>query len=64
MEERHWKWLGSIYVNPEDPALIVPNIHGFGWTINMANPRSKFIVAATAAIPVIEFILILPVINK
>lgn len=64
MEERHWKWLGSIYVNPEDPALLVPNIHGFGWTINMANPRSKIIVAATAAIPVIEFILILPVIHK
>ncbi|MBY0011796.1 DUF5808 domain-containing protein [Paenibacillus typhae] len=64
MEERHWKWLGSIYVNPEDPALLVPNIHSFGWTVNMANPRSKIIVAATAAIPVIECILILPVIHK
>ncbi|MNB80241.1 hypothetical protein D3C75_270000 [compost metagenome] len=64
MEERHWKWLGSIYVNPEDPALLVPSIHGFGWTINMANPRGKIIVAATAAIPLIEFVLIVPVINK
>ena len=64
MEERHWKWLGILYINPEDPALIVPNIHGFGWTINMANPRGKIIVAATIAIPVIECILIFPILNK
>lgn len=64
MEERHWKWLGSIYMNPEDPAWIVPNIHGFGWTINMANPRGKIIVAATVAIPVIEIILFLPILNR
>ncbi len=62
MEERHWKWLG-IYVNPEDPALIVPNINGFGWTINMANRRGILIVAATLAIPVIELILIWPILR-
>lgn len=50
---RHWKWLGSIYVNPEDPASIVPNIHGFGWTINMANSLGKIIATAMIAIPVI-----------
>ncbi|MFB9324921.1 DUF5808 domain-containing protein [Paenibacillus aurantiacus] len=49
-EDRHWKWLGSIYVNPEDPALIVPDRHGFAWTINMANPRSKVIIAAAIAV--------------
>lgn len=64
MEERHWKWLGQIYVNPEDPALIVPNIHGFGWTINMANPRSKIIAAAIIAVPVIDFTLAFPLFNK
>ncbi|MFF2015077.1 DUF5808 domain-containing protein [Paenibacillus sp. NPDC058177] len=64
MEERHWKWLGSIYVNPEDPASIVPNIHGFGWTINMANSLGKIIVAAIITVPVIEIILFLPILNK
>ncbi|MEK4059817.1 MULTISPECIES: DUF5808 domain-containing protein [Paenibacillus] len=49
-EERHWKWLGSIYVNPEDPALIVPDRYGFGWTVNMANRPGKIIVAAIIAI--------------
>ncbi|MBU5441878.1 DUF5808 domain-containing protein [Paenibacillus sp. MSJ-34] len=49
-EERHWKWLGSMYANPEDPALFVPDRYGFGWTINMANPRGKIIAAATIAV--------------
>lgn len=56
-EERHWKWLGSIYVNPEDPAWIVPNIYGFGWTINMANPIGKIIVATAIAVLVIVALL-------
>ncbi|WP_232229237.1 DUF5808 domain-containing protein, partial [Paenibacillus zanthoxyli] len=49
-EERHWKWLGSIYANPEDPALFVPDRYGFGWTINMANPLGKIIAAAMIAV--------------
>lgn len=49
-EERHWKWLGSIYANPEDPALIVPDRYGFVWTINIANPLGKIIIAATIAV--------------
>ncbi|UHA73510.1 DUF5808 domain-containing protein [Paenibacillus sp. 481] len=53
LDERHWKWLGGIYVNPEDSAVIVPNIHGFGWTINMANPIGKIIAAATIAVSVL-----------
>lgn len=64
MEERHWKWLGCIYVNPEDPAFIVPNIHGFGWTLNMANPIGKIIGAAIIAVPVIDILIIFPVLNK
>jgi len=57
-EERHWKWLGSIYVNPEDPALFVPDRYGFLWTINMANPISKIIAAATMAVLVTAAILV------
>ncbi|WP_040950372.1 DUF5808 domain-containing protein [Gorillibacterium massiliense] len=49
-EERRWKWLGSVYVNSEDPALFVPDRYGFGWTINMANPLGRIIAAATIAV--------------
>ncbi|RKP58250.1 hypothetical protein D7Z26_01775 [Cohnella endophytica] len=55
-EERHWKWLGSIYANPEDPALFVPDRYGFGWTINLANPVGKIIAAATIAVLVTAFL--------
>ncbi len=48
-EERHWKWLGSFYVNAEDPALFVPDRYGFGYTINMAKPIGKIIAAAVVA---------------
>lgn len=48
--DRHWKWLGSIYANPEDPALFVPDRYGLGWTINMANSLGKVIAAATLAV--------------
>jgi len=55
-EERHWKWLGSIYANAEDPALFVPDRYGFGWTINMANPIGKIIAAATIAVLVTAYL--------
>lgn len=58
-EERHWKWLGSIYANPEDPALFVQDRYGFLWTINMANPPGKIIAAATIAVPVIAILVAL-----
>lgn len=64
LEEKHWKWLGRLYVNPEDPALIVPNTRGFGWTINWANSRSKIIISAILAVLVIEFIICYPIFNK
>ncbi|MWC30726.1 DUF1648 domain-containing protein [Paenibacillus sp. MMS18-CY102] len=36
-QDRHWK-LGSIYWNPEDPAIMVEKRAGIGWTINAAKP--------------------------
>ncbi|ASA21559.1 hypothetical protein [Paenibacillus donghaensis] len=58
-EERHWKWLGSIYANPEDPALFVLDRYGFLWTINMANPLGKIIAAAAIAVPVIAILVVI-----
>lgn len=50
-EERHWRWLGSVYVNPEDPALFVPDRYGFLWTINFAHSIGKIIAAALIVVP-------------
>lgn len=44
-DDRHWR-LGLIYVNPEDPAVMVPQRVGVGWTLNLARPLSwVFLVA-------------------
>ncbi|AIQ11689.1 DUF5808 domain-containing protein [Paenibacillus durus] len=59
LEEMHWKWLGSIYTNPEDPALFVPDRYGFLWTINMANPLGKIIAATAIVVPVIAILVVI-----
>ncbi len=34
-------WYGFIYINPDDPAVIVPNRYGLGWTVNFGHPWGK-----------------------
>jgi uncharacterized membrane protein len=36
MDDRYWK-LGGIYVNPQDPSLLVERRFGVGWTLNFGN---------------------------
>ncbi|MDP9027317.1 MAG: DUF5808 domain-containing protein [Actinomycetota bacterium] len=36
-DDRHWKG-GMIYVNRDDPALLVPKRFGLGWTVNLGRP--------------------------
>lgn len=38
-DDKYWK-LGSIYFNPNDPAIFVEKRFGIGWTNNMARPVS------------------------
>lgn len=39
-QEGTWKW--GCYYDPNDPRLFVPKrMAGFGWTINIANPKGK-----------------------
>jgi len=38
-DDRYWK-LGTIYYNPEDPAVFVEKRFGIGWTCNFARPMS------------------------
>lgn len=37
-DERHWRHGGLTYYNPEDPALVVEKLVGYGYTLNMAHP--------------------------
>jgi len=36
-DDAHWKG-GLLYVNADDPALIVPRRFGLGWTVNLGRP--------------------------
>jgi uncharacterized membrane protein len=49
-DDRFWK-AGLIYVNRDDPALVVGARFGVGWTLNLANPVAWLIVAGTTAVP-------------
>ena len=45
--DRYWK-LGMIYVNPNDPAILVEQRFGIGWTVNFGNPRSLLVLLGVA----------------
>lgn len=42
-DDEHWK-LGIFYVNPDDPAFVLPERFGVGWTFNYARPTTWVIV--------------------
>ncbi len=54
-DDRYWKG-GLVYVNRDDPALMVAKRFGVGWTVNFGNPRSWLLLAAiivvTVAVPI------------
>ena len=39
-------WRGLLYVNPDDPRLVVPKRWGIGWTFNFAKPIAWLILVA------------------
>jgi uncharacterized membrane protein len=47
-DDRFWK-LGLIYLNREDPALMVTKRFGVGWTVNFANPKAWLLLAGIVA---------------
>jgi uncharacterized membrane protein len=49
-DDRFWK-AGLIYVNRDDPALMVGARFGVGWTFNFGNPVAWVIIAVIAAVP-------------
>ena len=49
-DDRFWKG-GLIYVNRDDPALMVCARFGIGWTFNLANPAAWLFLSAIAGVP-------------
>ena len=49
-DDRFWK-AGLIYLNRDDPAIMVGARFGVGWTFNVANPMSWLIIAGIVAAP-------------
>jgi uncharacterized membrane protein len=50
-DDRFWK-AGLIYVNRDDPAILVGARFGVGWTFNLANPMAWLVIAGIVATPV------------
>ncbi|MCX4735541.1 DUF1648 domain-containing protein [Streptomyces sp. NBC_01363] len=51
-DDRFWRGAGTIYVNADDPAVLVPKRVGIGWTVNFGNPRSLVVAALVLAVAV------------
>ncbi len=47
-DDRFWK-AGLLYVNRDDPALVVGSHIGPGWTLNLGNPAAWLIIAGNIA---------------
>ncbi|MEE1772929.1 DUF5808 domain-containing protein [Streptomyces sp. JV185] len=51
-DDRFWRGAGTVYVNADDPAILVPKRVGIGWTVNLGNPRFLVVVALVLAVAV------------
>ncbi|MGW2085277.1 DUF5808 domain-containing protein [Streptomyces sp. NPDC001880] len=51
-DDRFWRGAGTVYVNADDPAVLVPKRVGIGWTVNFGNPRALVVVALVLAVAV------------
>ena len=49
-DDRFWK-AGLVYVNRDDPAIMVGARFGVGWTFNLANPLAWLVLAGIIAAP-------------
>jgi uncharacterized membrane protein len=48
-----WRWAGTIYYAPEDPAVFVPKLRGIGQTLNFARPMAWVFLLAILAAPLV-----------
>lgn len=50
-DEQHWLQGGLAYYNPDDTALVVEKLVGFGYTLNLAHPRIPSRLALLSGVP-------------
>lgn len=50
-DEQHWRHGGLTYYNPDDPALIVEKLVGYGYTLNMAHPGVRIRALLMLGVP-------------
>ncbi|GDY29576.1 DUF5808 domain-containing protein [Gandjariella thermophila] len=55
-DDRYWRG-GMVYVNREDPAVLVPKRFGYGWTVNFGNPRARWLLLPIVALAVVVRVL-------
>lgn len=49
-DDRYWK-AGIVYVNRDDPAVLVGARVAYGWTVNFGNPTAWLLIAGFIAVP-------------
>ncbi|MFI6307203.1 DUF1648 domain-containing protein [Amycolatopsis thailandensis] len=52
-DDRHWYAAGMVYLNRNDPALLVHRRVGTYWTLNLGRPVAWLVVAAVAVVGVL-----------
>ncbi|MER5641239.1 DUF5808 domain-containing protein [Kitasatospora sp. NPDC002227] len=52
-DDRHWRLGGMVYLNHEDPALLVPKRFGIGWTVNYGNPLALIVTVLATGLAVV-----------
>lgn len=57
-EDRHWRLGGSIYVNPDDPALFVEKRIGAGYTVNFGRPAGWLMMIGLLLTPILIIVII------
>ncbi|MGW4747747.1 DUF1648 domain-containing protein [Streptomyces sp. NPDC004290] len=51
-DDRFWYGAGALYVNADDPAVLVTPRIGIGWTVNLGNPRFLALTSVLVALAV------------
>lgn len=47
-----WK-AGLFYVAPSDPRLLVPKLDGLGWTVNLGQPKGRWLFGLLVGLPLL-----------
>jgi uncharacterized membrane protein len=60
-DDSHWK-AGLFYVNPDDPAILVPKRLGIGWTLNFGRPMG--VICGVLTLLVVAVLIVIGVLQQ